>query len=71
MWINRADEPIPTYGMDGRQFVLGLHFQSNYGHQTKKNDEVIFAIWDSVNECFFEKDTGIEVNDRDIVKWWK
>lgn len=71
MWISLIDEPIPTYGMNGESFMLSLHYQSYYGHITKTSNEVVIATWDSINECFYEKDTGIEIDKRDIAMWWK
>lgn len=71
MWISVVDEAIPTYGMNGKSFILYLRYQKYYGHTTKANDEVIVATWDSINECFYEKDTDNEVDNKDIVMWWK
>ena len=57
MWISVVDEPVPTYGMDGKTFLLNLCYQKYYGHDTLKDNEVVTAIWDSDNECFYESKT--------------
>lgn len=71
MWVNVFDEPIPVHGKDGKLFVLSLHFQKYYGHNPLKDREVVFAIWDSTQEAFCERDTGKEIDNKDIVCWWK
>ena len=71
MWISVVDEPVPTYGMDGKTFLLNLCYQKYYGHDTLKDNEVVTAVWDSVNECFYESKTKQEVDSRDIAEWWK
>ena len=71
MWISIVDEPVPTYGMDGKHFLLNLYYQKYYGHNTIKDNEVVAAVWDSVNESFYELKTHEEVDSRDIAEWWK
>lgn len=71
MWISIVDEPIPTYGMDGKTFLLNLYYQKYYGHNTLKDNEVATAVWDSVNECFYELNTKKVIDSRDIADWWK
>lgn len=71
MWINILDEPIPTYGKDGNTFLLNLFYKQYYGHNNIKNSEVVTAVWDSTNECFYETKTGKEIDASEIVEWWK
>ena len=71
MWISVVDEPIPTYGMNGKTFLLNLHYQKYYGHNALVDNEVVTAIWDSLNECFYESKTKKEIDSRDIADWWK
>lgn len=71
MWIRTINQQIPTYGMNGKSFKLYLKYQKYYGHSLKNANEVVIGIWDSVNECFFEKNTGVEIDDRDIAMWWQ
>lgn len=71
MWISVVDEPIPTYGKNGESFLLYLKYQPYYGHSIPREDETVAAIWDSVNECFYESKTMTEIDSRDIADWWK
>lgn len=72
MWIKVTDEPIPTHGMNGKTFRLWICYREYYGHYTfEKGGSTINAIWDSTNECFYETNTMLEVDDREIVQWWK
>lgn len=71
MWVSVIDEPIPTYGMDGKAFLLTLYYKEYYGHNISKNIEVVTAIWDSVNECFYESKTKKEIDSMDIAEWWR
>ena len=72
MWIKIEDEPIPTYGKNGVLFKLFLSFHIYYGYEPYVTDDpLIEAVWDSLNECFFEKRTGLQVRNDDISMWWK
>lgn len=71
MWVYVFDEPIPTYGAGDKIFMLRLHYHDYYGHNIAKEDEVVTAKWDIVNECFYETKTQKEIYNRDIVEWWK
>ena len=70
MWISIYDEPIPTYGNHGKEFLLNLKYGKYFGHDNNKTTEVVTAIWDSVSECFFEQVTGLAIDNRDIIEWW-
>jgi hypothetical protein len=70
MWINTFDRPIPTYGNHGKEFLLNLEYGKYFGHDSNKTSEVVTAIWDSTEDCFFEKETGLAIDDRDIVQWF-
>lgn len=70
MWINKYDEPIPTYGNNGKEFLLYLKFHEYFGHLTQ-DSVVITAVWDSLNEAFYDVETGKEIMDEDIFQWWK
>ena len=41
------------------------------GNNTLKDNEVVIAVWDSVNECFYESNTKKDIDSRDIAEWWK
>lgn len=71
MWIDVHDKPIPTHRKHGEMFLLNLQYHKYYGHDIPCTGDVVAAIWDSVEECFFEKHTGLTIDDRDIVEWWK
>ena len=70
MWIITNDMPVQTYGKHGKEFLLNLQYCKYFGHDNNKTGEVVTAIWDSVNECFFEKETGLAIDDKDIIEWW-
>lgn len=72
MWHNYSDNPIYTYGQHGKQFTLSLRFKIQYyGRINEYKQIVVNAIWDSVNEAFYEKDTGLEIYKYDIFEWWE
>ena len=72
MWIYVIDEPIPTYGKHGQKFLLCLSYKKHYGHNvTEDKYETVTAVWDSINECFYETETMLEIDSREIVEWWK
>lgn len=64
-----SDHPIPTYGMNGKTFKLQLSFTEYYGYICPNKSETVDAIWDSVNECFFESKTNKEIFTECIVAW--
>lgn len=70
MWINKYDEPIPTYGNNEKVFLLYLKFHEYFGHLTQ-DSVVTTAVWDSLNEVFYDVETGKEIMDEDIFQWWK
>lgn len=70
MWVYVFDEPIPTYGNNGKKFLLHLHYRKYYGHRSS-DDEFVVGVWDSLNECFYEEKTMLEIANEDISAWWK
>lgn len=70
MWKHVDISPIPTRGKHGKEFLLNLEYCKFFGHDHSKTSEVVTAIWDSCEECFFEKETGLAIDDRDIIEWW-
>ena len=71
MWIDVQDEPIPTRGMDGKEFKLSLEYKNYYGHNPIKVGEVVVAKWYSGCNCFIEVKTYKEIDTREIAHWWK
>ena len=70
MWISILDEDIST--KHGETYMLFLKHKTYFGHKpADKEYETVFAIWDNVEECFHEKDTGLEVDAAEIYEWWK
>lgn len=63
MWVSKYDDPIPTYGNDGKEFMLSLTYQNYYGHNHLLKTEVVNAIWNSVNESFYETETHKEIDE--------
>ena len=57
---------------DGKRDIRSVHvlvYETFNG--PLKDNEVVTAVWDSVNECFYESETKKEVDSRDIAEWWK
>lgn len=71
MWVNIKDEPIPTYKNHNKVFLLNLQYSKYFGHGNNKDGEVVTAVWGSINECFYETETNIAIDDRDIIQWYK
>lgn len=71
MWQRIDIEPIPTRGNHGKEFLLNLEYGKWFGHYHNMTSEVVIAIWNSVEECFYEKVTGLAIDERDIIEWWK
>ena len=69
MWIDIEERPIPTYGKHGKEFLLSLKFKKYYGRDTRKTGDIVIGVWDSIDECFFEKVTRLPIDDREIVQW--
>ena len=70
MWVS-VDTPISTHGNHGKEFLLNLEYCQYFGHDHNRTTEIVIGVWDSISECFFEKETGMAIDERDIVQWWK
>lgn len=68
MWTIK-NKPIPTYGMNGKTFLLYLEYNDFYGYKHTKKSEYVKAAWDSLNETFYEINTKKQIRTEDIVKW--
>lgn len=64
-----CEKPIQTYGMNGKTFLLKLKHGEYYGYSISQQEETVKAVWDSLNECFYEKETGSAILQSDIVEW--
>lgn len=70
IWNNYHEKPIYTYGQHGKEFTLKLVFTTKfYGRENICKETIVKAIWDSDNEAFYEKDTGLEIYEYDIFAW--
>lgn len=71
MWHKRSDRPLPCLH-DGEEIKLGIELHQYYGYEFEFSGEwVITAIWDGINEEFFEKETKEYIRDEDIMAWWE
>ena len=62
IWNNYHENPIYTYGQHGKEFTLKLVFTTQfYGRENIYKESIIKAVWDSIDEAFYEKDTGLKI----------
>lgn len=71
MWVSILDYPIDTRGKNGKTFLLWLSYKNYYGHNLLRNGEVVKAVWNATDECFYEVNTMKEIDNSEIVQWWK
>ena len=71
MWHKRSDRPLPAL-RDGDEILVSLEFHKYYGY------DLVFpklwcvrAVWDGLNEEFYEKTTKQYIRDEDIIAWWE
>lgn len=64
-----SNQPIPTYGMNGKLFILQLSFEEYFGYICPNKTEIVEAVWDSLNECFFESKTRKRILNESIIAW--
>lgn len=70
IWNNYHENPIDTYGQHGKEFTLRLVFVTQfYGRENIYKESIVKAVWDSDNEAFYEKDTGLKIYKYDIFEW--
>lgn len=70
MWHKRSDRPLPAL-RDGDEIELTLEFHQYYGHDNYPGLRCVVAVWDGLNEEFFEKETKQYILDEDIHSWWE
>lgn len=71
MWHKRSERPLPSL-RDGDEIELSIELHQYYGYELGfSGDWVVTAVWDGINEEFFEKETKEYIRDEDIVAWWK
>lgn len=68
MWYRITDRPLPNLH-DGDRIKLMLEFSQYFGHFAPDGKHKVWAIWDGLNEEFFEVESGQYIFDEDIVEW--
>ena len=70
MWHRRSDRPLPNL-RDGDRIKLRLEFPQYFGHIVPVGLYSVWAVWDGLNEEFYEKITKQYIHDEDIMAWWE
>ena len=71
MWHKRSDHPLPALH-DGDEILVSLEFHKYYGYDLVfPNLWCVRAVWDGLNEEFYEKTTKQYIRDEDIIAWWE
>ena len=70
MWHKRSDRPLPVLH-DGDEILVSLEFHKYYGYDFVFSGLCCIAVWDGLNEEFYEKITKQYIRDEDIMAWWE
>lgn len=71
MWHKRSDRPLPDLH-DSEEIEFSIELHRYYGYEFGFSEErAVTAIWDGINEEFFEKETKEYIRDEDIMAWWE
>ncbi len=70
MWHKRSDHPLPDLH-DGDIIKITVEYYPYFGHFVNPGQYVIMAVWDGLNEEFYERTTKRYILDGDIVEWWE
>lgn len=71
MWHKRSDHPLPALH-DGDEITVALELHQYYGYNLAFPEQrYVVAIWDGLNEEFYEKTTKQYIHDEDIIAWWE
>lgn len=70
MWYRRTDRPLPNLH-DGDEIMVALELHQYYGYNLAFSQWCITAVWDGLNEEFYEKETKQYIHDEDIIAWWE
>ena len=71
MWHKRSDRPLPALH-DGEEITVALEFHKYYGYDLVfPNLWCVRAVWDGLNEEFFEIESKQYICDEDIAEWWE
>lgn len=71
MWHKRSDRPLPALH-DGNEIMVALKLHQYYGYDLAFSEQWrVRAVWDGLNEEFYEKITKQYIRDEDIMTWWE
>ena len=70
MWHRRSERPLPALH-DGEEILVSLEFHKYYGYDLAFLEQCCIAVWDGLNEEFYEKETKQYIRDEDIIAWWE
>ena len=71
MWHRRSDRPLPVL-RDGEEITVSLAFHKYYGYDLVFSEPwCVVAVWDGLNEEFYEKESKQYIRDEDIMAWWE
>ena len=71
MWHKRSDRPLPAL-RDGDEITVALELHQYYGYNLAFSGLWrVRAVWDGLNEEFYEKETKQYICDEDIIAWWE
>lgn len=71
MWHKRSDRPLPNLH-DGDEIMVALELHQYYGYDLAFSEQCcVTAVWDGLNEEFYEKETKQYIRDEDIIAWWE
>lgn len=71
MWHERSDRPLPTL-RDGDEITVDLEFHQYFGYELAFSRQwCVVAVWEGLNEKFYEKTTKQYIRDEDIIAWWE
>ena len=69
MWHKRSDRPLPAL-RNGDEILVSLEFHKYYGYDLAFLGQWrVVAVWDGLNEEFYEKETKQYIRDEDIMAW--
>ena len=70
MWHKRSDRPLPALHDEDR-IKLILKFPQYFGHFVPIGSYAVWAVWDGLNEEFFDIESKHYICDEDIAEWWE
>ena len=70
MWHRRSDRPLPAL-RDGEEITVALELHQCYGYDLAFSEQCCIAVWDGLNEEFFEIESKHYICDEDIAEWWE